>query len=505
MKSKELKIGSLLSYAGVFVNIIISLVLSPFTVRMLGQAQFGLYQLIWSFVGYMGVLDFGFSNTLIRYIAKYHSEGKQEEEQRFLGMSFIIYGAISALILIAGTVLYSNLSRIFPALSPNEMALAKKLFIIMVCNFILNIFLNVFPAVINAYERFIFIRSTALIRTLIRTGVVVAALLAGGQSLAIAWIDTAFSLFFFALYAWFVRVRLHTRIRFGRLDWGMVREVFGFSFFVFLVVLVDQINWKVDQLILGVKRTVSEVAVYSIAMQFPTYLMSFGTSISGVFLPKATQMEARGEKGEAFTDLMVRTARVEWTVLGAILIGFALFGREFILLWLGEGFLIAYPIALMVMAALAIPMLQSVGILIQQAKNMHRFRAVVYFSIAVANVFLSVWLVDRIGMIGAAVGTVFSFVVGNVLFMNLYYHFKMGINIPRFFIQTAKGLLPATCILIGCGLLMNLFSGTTWFRLALKVALFLLLYLIIIFFVGQNRQEKEMYLELLHFVRRNPK
>ena len=86
MKSKELKIGSLLSYSGVFVNIVISLFLSPFTVRMLGQAQFGLYQLIWSFVGYMGVLDFGFSNTLIRYIAKYHSEGKQEEEQRFLGM-----------------------------------------------------------------------------------------------------------------------------------------------------------------------------------------------------------------------------------------------------------------------------------------------------------------------------------------------------------------------------------------------------------------------------------
>ena len=182
MKSKELKIGSLLSYSGVFVNIVISLFLSPFTVRMLGQAQFGLYQLIWSFVGYMGVLDFGFSNTLIRYIAKYHSEGKQEEEQRFLGMSFIIYSAISALILIAGTLLYSNLSRIFPALSPSEILLAKKLFIIMVCNFILNIFLNVFPAVINAYERFIFIRSTALIRTLIRTGVVVAALLAGGQS-----------------------------------------------------------------------------------------------------------------------------------------------------------------------------------------------------------------------------------------------------------------------------------------------------------------------------------
>ena len=108
MGTSQLKLGSIISYLNVFLNIAVSLLLSPLTVRSLGSSEYGLYQLIWSFVGYMSVLDLGFTNAVIRYIAKYRAENDLAGQERFLGMAMVIYLAISGVILLVGSVLFSS-------------------------------------------------------------------------------------------------------------------------------------------------------------------------------------------------------------------------------------------------------------------------------------------------------------------------------------------------------------------------------------------------------------
>ena len=58
--SKEIKAGAFLGYANFAVKMIIQLVYVPILLRLLGQAEYGVYQLIASVISYLSLLNFGF-------------------------------------------------------------------------------------------------------------------------------------------------------------------------------------------------------------------------------------------------------------------------------------------------------------------------------------------------------------------------------------------------------------------------------------------------------------
>lgn len=77
---------------------------------MLGQNEYGLYSLVASIVAYLTVLDLGFGNAIVRYISKYRAENKLEEQSELLGMSMLIYCAISTVVIAFGVCFISNIS-----------------------------------------------------------------------------------------------------------------------------------------------------------------------------------------------------------------------------------------------------------------------------------------------------------------------------------------------------------------------------------------------------------
>lgn len=220
------KWGSVLSYLGVLLNIFVSLLLSPFTVNALGRAQYGLYQLIWSFVGFMGVLDLGFTSSTVRYIAKYRAQGNKAGQRQYLSMAMVIYGIITLCILGLGAVLYAFLGQIFPNLEPGQLALAKKLFVVMIINFSVNILLNIFPAVCDGYERFVFNKGLAIFRVALRSVLVVLLLSGGGGAMSLAVLDTVISLVVLIVQAFYVTFRLGVSMRPSRFSCALFKEVF---------------------------------------------------------------------------------------------------------------------------------------------------------------------------------------------------------------------------------------------------------------------------------------
>jgi O-antigen/teichoic acid export membrane protein len=95
-------------------------------------------------------------------------------------------------------------------------------------------------------------------------------------------------------------------------------------------------------------------------------------------------------------------------------------------------------VALLTMIPVTIPLIQNTGINILYALNKHQFRSIVYACIAVLNVALTFWWVERYGIIGAAMATCLAYILGNILIINWYYHKKIGIDIPLFWINILK-------------------------------------------------------------------
>ena len=99
MKKNELKSGAVLSYISLFLGTFIQILYTPMMLRLLGQSESGLYALANSVIGYLGVLDFGLGNAIIKYTAKYRALNDKEGEYNLNGMLIIVYSIIALIVI----------------------------------------------------------------------------------------------------------------------------------------------------------------------------------------------------------------------------------------------------------------------------------------------------------------------------------------------------------------------------------------------------------------------
>ena len=64
------KFGTILSYVQIIVSNTISLVYTPYMLRVMGQSEYGIYGTANSFISYLSVLSMGVGGAYIRFNAK---------------------------------------------------------------------------------------------------------------------------------------------------------------------------------------------------------------------------------------------------------------------------------------------------------------------------------------------------------------------------------------------------------------------------------------------------
>ena len=164
--------------------------------------------------------------------------------------------------------------------------------------------------------------------------------------------------------------------------------------------------------------------------------------------------------------------------------------------WGGNGYEKSYYVALWLILPVTIPLIQNLGIEVQRAKNMHKARAVVYFCIAVANIFLSIPLIQYFSSIGAAIGTAISLIVGNILFMNWYYYKHIGLDIPVFW-KSILSFIPACIIPAITGVaIMKYARVDSLLQMFLWAMIYGTVFCISMWFFGLNDTEKSMIVSI---------
>ena len=67
MKVNQKKVGVILSYISQAIQILSGLIYTPIMLRLLGQSEYGLYQLVYWVVSYLSLLSFGFTASYMRF------------------------------------------------------------------------------------------------------------------------------------------------------------------------------------------------------------------------------------------------------------------------------------------------------------------------------------------------------------------------------------------------------------------------------------------------------
>lgn len=495
MTISQRKAGVVLSYIYTLTNALVGFIYVPLLIHFLGQKEFGLYQLMGSFLVYLGLFDFGLSNTVTRYYSKYIALDDEEGKENLLALSSLIYLILTLILILVGIFIFFYLDDIFGnSLSLYELKTAKKMFIIILINVAITVSTAVFNSIITAHEKFIFLKVLSIIQVIIRPIIVLAVFAIEASAISVVIVQAGINIFGSIMKIYYSFSKLSVKIKFHYFDKPLLKEFIQYSFYIFITMLMDQIYWRSDQVILGIILGTTSVAVFSIGSQIVTYYMTLSTSMSGVFLPNITKKVFSDGTNDELSNILIKVGRIQYILLGMVLTGFILYGREFIAIWVGEEFNKSYYIALIIMIPFTIDLIQNIGLAILQAKNMYSFRAIVFLSLAISKIIISIPMAIYMGEIGAALATGVSYFIGNGIVMNYYYHKKVKLNILKFWKEIFKLTIPIILSFL-IGLVVNKLNvDYNLLSLIVKIILYMIIYILIIWRFGMNRYEKGLLL-----------
>lgn len=495
--SKEIKIGAILSYVIIVVNMLIGVLYTPILTAKLGQTEYGLYSLVTSVISYLTILDFGFGNAIIIYTTRYRNNNEKDKEQKLHGMFFIIYTIIGIIAGIIGAILWLNVDKLFGnTMTADELNKAKILMAILTFNLVVTFPLSIFSSIITSYEKFVFSKVLNLVRIILNPIVMLILLNFGIKSVGLVILVTVLNITTLILNYIYCKTKLKIKLKFGKIDFKLLKEIMAYSVWIFLNSIMDKINWSLDQFVLGIYSGSVAVAIYSVASQLNQMYVNFSTAISGVLLPKVTKMENDNASDEEFTDIFIKTGRIQYIVMTLIMSGFVLFGKEFInIMWVGPEYAESYIIACILMIPSTIPLIQNVGLNILQAKNKYKFRVIVLMIFAVVNVCISIILSKKYGGVGAALGTAISTILGQVIFMNIFYQKKVGINIVKFWKNILAMSIPMIFAIILAIILKIIVPINSVIVLVAQIVLYTLIYCLIVYKFSINDYEKQLILK----------
>jgi O-antigen/teichoic acid export membrane protein len=189
--------------------------------------------------------------------------------------------------------------------------------------------------------------------------------------------------------------------------------------------------------------------------------------------------------------------------MSLILTGFILYGKSFIVFWVGKDFEKVYYMSLIVMIPLLIPLIENMGIMVLQAKNKHAFRSKIYFIIAILNIILTIPLAKLYGGIGCAIATSAALFIGNVVIINIYYHKKIGIDIIAF-IKEILSMTLSVIISLTIGVTINYFIETSSIIiLVFKIIFYLFVFISLMWFMAFNNYEKNIFIGMVNKIKSN--
>ena len=475
--SSAIKKGAIISYIAIFLNIAITFLYTPWMIRQIGVSDYGLYNLIISFISYF-IMDFGLHQAVQRFIAKYRAENDEDKVAKMVAITTKVYLLIDAIIFLVLFVLYFFITNIFTGLTPEEIERLKGLYIIAGIFSVLNFVFKPMSGAMMAYEYFVEERALEVINKVGLVLIVCVALYLGAGVYSLVLINGAVTLFVsIAKYVVF-KYKSKLKIQWSYFSKGELKSIFSFSVWTFTISLAQRLRVTLVPAILGIVSNSIEIAIFSLAMSIEGMIVTISGALNGLFLPKVTRLALDGNR-ELITTLMIRIGRLQLYVWGLIFTGFLIFGPLFLNLWVGPDFSDCYYVIIFIAIASIVALTQSVAMDLVFAENEIHKTATLTFVTAVIGMVIAFPLARFFGAIGAAAGSGIGLCLYQV-FLNIFYRNKLGLGIACFFEECHAKILPLQVLLcIFSMFLVRLVNINGWAGLIVGVSIYSIVFIVV--------------------------
>ena len=412
--------------------------------RLYSPASYGLYYLAWTWVNlFSRFAFFGLDKALLRHVA-YHQS--REEKNRALGCirTALLAGGVLSLAVSLGCVLFSDSLGGLIGRERVDVALRWMAFVVFFQT--MGGLLLQIPIAHKVMEYQLYVKGLAEPALLIGFAILFYLLGMGLTGICAAYLVAMAIVFCCSIVPVF---RFFPWRTWSERGVGFEKKLFRFSFSMFLIDLIADLNGRLDVVIVGSYITAETIAVYGVMIQ----LAGIVRAVSGAFDPIANpffaEYHARGQisRLDDFFKLVTR-----WVMLVTIpiLLVFAFKGSQ-IAGFVGSEFSAGYPwLLILLVGATASALLGLSGYVLVMTGHPDALLGVRIVTLLISGLGTFV-LVGRFGPMGAAMGAAFTAILSQAL--SSWWVFRR-LKVHAFSIKLVKPLLAgcATAVLMKvCG------------------------------------------------------
>jgi O-antigen/teichoic acid export membrane protein len=407
--------GGLSALLGRGVGLLVSAISLPLTVRYLGPQRYGIWVTVSTTVVMLAVMDLGVANSLTNMISRAYAAGDRRAARRFYATAFWISLSISFTLGVAAYFLWPHINwpSVFHLTSyPAEAREASLCVAVALSFFLLSLPLNLINRVLSGYQQTQITNYFNLLSNILGLAAILLVIHRHGTLLNLMGFysgtllaGTAF------LNLW---VHLWDKRWLLPLPTAICRDAFrelmnsGAGFFILQV--AGLIVFNSDNIVITHYLGAAEVAPYSVTWRLAGYAAVLQTAVFPSLWPAYSEAYARGDYAWVRRTFW-NAARLSLGTTAFAILVLSVFGRTLIRWYVGPT---AIPSQILLLAICAWTLLSAAMDLqacLLAAINRVKWQGILSAVAAVLNIGLSIFLVKRIGSLGAVLGTTLSYIL----------------------------------------------------------------------------------------------
>lgn len=457
-----------------FLSIVVSLFMMPFLIHYLGVSVYGIWVLIGSLTGYLGLFDFGISGAVVKYVAEFKESRNITDLNEFISTAVIIYSLIGLITLVVCTVIAFYFVQYF-RIDAENIALSKWVILIVGVTIATNFPLSVFGGIVRGFQRFDYNSFVEIGMLVLRTILIFYFVARGGGLLALALVtflvQTAGNCFrIFYVFKLNDQIRIHWALYKRKI----LKRILNYSIYSFLILMAVRIVYYTDSVVIGLFLSASAITFYSVASRLVEYFRMFIVEMTGVIMPAASELNTHKDLLKVH-KLVIYSTKYAFLVTIPLGITLIIMGKVFITLWLGSEFATQ---AYLILIILTIPQINAMSHgcgSVLFGINKHKVNALSAVGEAVVNLVLSVILVKRIGLKGVALGTAIPLIITSLI-IPIYTCRVIGLSFGDYIKKAFVPVLSSGIPFLLANIFFKLyFAQDTWLKfLSQNIACYLL-------------------------------
>lgn len=421
---------------------IIGFAVTPIVLSYLGQDEYGIWIIIGSFLGYMGLMDFGITGAVTQLIAKNDNKETMNKINIIVNNSFFLQVIIGFTIILIGIIC----SFFFPnwfEINPASQETAFMAFLLAAIGYGISFPPKTLKGLIRGKQQIslsiwlefsMFLLTTGLNLWFLHLEFGLLALPTGTIIVRL--------LSYFVFYKMAKKTLPNLNLSLSYFKWKDAKSILNVSSVWFIGSMSAVVIYTSDTIIIGATLSTGLVTVYALTFRLSEFLREFIYTLNTTAMPGLGQLAGQGEFTKIKNIFITMFPLVMNITFGATLF-IIFFNQDFVRLWVGEKMYGGYELNLVFALTLFTTVVfHTFSIILSSGLNLKAVtisRAIE----AILNIIISLVLVKEYGLIGVAFGTliaslltsfwivpIFTCKYIDISFINFIKEFGVNIGIP---------------------------------------------------------------------------